>query len=150
MFGMEAIGGAIGLGTGLIKFWIEMRGALEAQRIAKDRAMTEILLQKVLGLTESANAAAKRIESVPWILPVVVCSAIFAVWFVPAIVIFFGIPVIQQGTTESAATALTPLQIDEHWIAIYGYPVNRETLAILAGIGTYVLGSMPSKLVIRN
>lgn len=151
MFGLpvEAIGGAVGLVGGIIKFAIEQRGQIMVQNIAKDRALMEMLLAKVAGLTESANAAGKRVEKMPWILPVVVCSALFAVLFLPAALAFFNIPVAVQGTTESAATALTPLQVDEHWIVVWGYPINRETLALFAGIGTYVLGSLPSKLISR-
>lgn len=146
---IEAIGGALGLVGGVIKFAIEQRGLIIQQTIAKDRAMVEMLLQKALALADSSNAASKRVEKMPWILPVVVCSTLFAVLFLPAALAFFNIPVAVQGTTESAATALTPLQIDEHWIVVWGYPINRETLALFAGIGTFVLGSLPSKLINR-
>lgn len=151
MFGLpiEAIGGLVGIVTGVAKSWVEIRGALESQRIASQKALTDALLAKLGAIDANATAAAKRTERVPWIMPAVVCVSMFSVLLLPAMLAFFGVPIGLQTETETAATAFKPAQVFDHWVVLWGYPISREALAVFTMAGTHVLGAMPSKLINR-
>ena len=146
---MELITSGSGLILGIIKGAIEMRGQLQAQKLAYDKALLDALLLKMGAITEAANAAMKRTEKIPWIVPVFILGVYFAQMLLPAFLVLCGIPIGVQTETISAATGLTPEQVDSHWIILWGYPILRENVAILMGCATYVLGTMPTKLTNR-
>jgi len=146
---MELISAGGGLIAGVLKAAIDLRGQILTQNAAYQNALLQGLLQKIGAVDASANAALKRMERTPWLVPVVVCTSYFSILILPTLTAFFGIPTGIETEVEVPATAMHPAQVFTHWIVIWGVPLLRESLSVLIMSATFVLGAMPTKLVNR-